>query len=269
MVKADLDAYRQRIGYPGHLEPTAQTLRSICRLHQLAIPFENLDIALLRRPISLEPEALVEKLVHRRRGGFCFEQNGLLAVMLEAIGFGVTMGYATWVPEEGERIVPFDHLVLKVELPEDGSEWLADVGFGRETPEGPLPLQEGESERFEQSGIAYRLRRLDQPDLQWAVEKTLASDGEWTPLYDVDLRPRRMEDYEARSLYNQTSPESHFTQGVICSKPVPGGRVSVTGEMLIVTMHGERQETPLQDISALIEALDRWFGVRIEEGMIG
>ncbi len=264
-MRADeLRAYAERIGYAGPLVPRVAVLREISWLHQLAIPFENLDIALLKRPIVLTPEAILEKLVRQSRGGFCFEQNGLLATVLEALGFAVTMGYATWMPEAGERIVPFDHLVLKVVAPEDGSEWLADVGFGRETPAGPLPLAEGELAADGRSGIAYRIERLDDPDLQWSIARRSALDTDWVMHYDLDLRARSMVDYEERSQFHQTSADSHFTQGVICSKLVPGGRVSVTSESLILTRDGEREETALEGPAALLGALEEWFGIRLD-----
>ena len=85
----DLEAYRSRIGYTGALDPTAETLTALHRAHVLAIPFENLDI-LLGRPIRLDLPSLQAKLVHGRRGGYCFEQNALFAAVLDHLGFEVT-----------------------------------------------------------------------------------------------------------------------------------------------------------------------------------
>lgn len=270
VMRADeLQAYAERIGYTGTLEPSAEVLREISWLHQLAIPFENLDIVLLKRPIVLTAEAIFDKLVRQGRGGFCFEQNGLLAGVLETMGFGVTMGYATWVPEGGDRIVPFDHLVLKVEVPEGGGEWLADVGFGRDTAAGPLPLSGGEIATDERSGMAYRIEALDEPDLQWAIARRRAADADWVMHYDLDLRARSMADYEERSQFHQTSRESHFTQGLICSKRVPGGRVSVTDDSLILTRDGAREERGLEGLAAVRGALEEWFGIRIAEESMG
>jgi len=259
----DLHTYARRIDFSGPLMPTLAVLDELCWRHQMAIPFENLDIFLLNRPISLEPEAIFHKLVDQRRGGFCFEQNGLLAMVLEQIGFGVSMGYATWQMESGEWIVPFDHQVLRVEIPGEEHPWLADVGFGRDTPAGPLPLVDG-GERSTRTGHVYRITRREHPELQWSVAQRTPGEV-WRQLYDVDLRPRRIEEFEGRSQFNQHSPESHFTQGIICSRPVEGGRVTVSSSELIVTRDGERVTTPLEGMADVLQALDAWFGIRIEE----
>ncbi len=258
---SDLGDYARRIGYEGPLRPTLQTLTDICWLHQVAIPFENLDIVLLRRPISLSPSALMAKMVRGNRGGFCFEQNRLLAMMLTQIGFQVRMGYATWQPDNGPRIVPFDHMALGVRIPGDERDWLADAGFGRESPAGPVPLHSGQW-HCQRTGVDYRISALDDPDLQWSIE--WRAEGEtWRSLYDLDLRPRRIGDYEHRSHFNQTSPESHFTRGIVCSRPLPEGRVTVTGDQLIRTLHGHRTESPIDGLPQLLETLQQWFGIRI------
>src|SRR4051812_13682560 len=70
----DLDAYFRRVRYVGAREPTLETLQTLQRLHIEAIPFEAIDV-LLGRLISLEPSAVDDKLIGRRRGGYCYEQN--------------------------------------------------------------------------------------------------------------------------------------------------------------------------------------------------
>ncbi len=260
-----LTRYFDRIAYGGPAEPTLQALEEICWLHQLAIPFENLDIYLYRRPISLVPDAIYTKLVQRRRGGFCFEQNGLLAIMLETMGYGVSMGYATWELETGEWVAPFDHLVLKVTIPGQATPWLADVGFGRNTPAGPLPLRHDAKHRQPRSGIEYRIGKLTKTERQWRIAMQPAGEPP-QPLYEADLRPRRMDEFEHRNQFNQTSPDSHFTQGLICSRPTAdGGRVTIAGDLLIQTRDGERTETPLAGSAARARALEKWFGIEMEE----
>jgi arylamine N-acetyltransferase len=259
----DLERYFARIGYEGPGGGTIEEVGRITWLHQQAIPFENLDIALFRRPIALDPASLVAKLVERRRGGFCFEQNGLLAAVLEALGWEVTMGYATWLTEEGTRIDPFDHLVLAITRSEEETPWLADVGFGRQTPARPVPLAPDRTIVHPETGYAYRALFLEDPGLQWAVQ---VDTGEgWGQLYDLDLRPRAMPDYEHRSLFHQTSSESHFANGFLCSRMLPGGRVTIADGRLILTRNGRREEHPLPDRAAELEALRDWFGLDIAE----
>ena len=122
--RLDLDAYLKRVSYDGSLDPTVETLQALHRAHLAAIPFENLDI-LLGRGISLELDAIQQKLVHNRRGGYCFEHNLLFSAALERIGFPVTRLAARVQPE---RPGPRTHVCLLVEA--GGERWLADTGFG-------------------------------------------------------------------------------------------------------------------------------------------
>ncbi len=123
----DVGAYLARIGYSGPPTPTLETLQGLHEAHYRTVPFENLDIA-LGRPIRLEETALFEKIVVRRRGGFCYELNGLFAALLRALGFRVTLLSAGVMSSRRREFGPeFDHLSLRVALAEP---WLADVGFG-------------------------------------------------------------------------------------------------------------------------------------------
>jgi len=122
----DVKAYLDRIAYRGSTAPNSETLRALHRAHLLAVPFENLDIALGRR-IAMDLDAFVRKVVERRRGGFCYELNGAFAALLRALEFKVTLLSARVVGEGGRESPEFDHLCLRVELEES---WLADVGFG-------------------------------------------------------------------------------------------------------------------------------------------
>ncbi len=120
----DVAAYLQRIGYDGPCKPTAEVLRQLHRAHMLAVPFENLDIP-LGRPIVLSLPLLFEKIVQRRRGGFCYELNGLFAWLLQEIGFSLTM-HSARVFSEGRPGPDFDHMLLLVGTDEKLG---ADVGF--------------------------------------------------------------------------------------------------------------------------------------------
>src|SRR5688500_12747402 len=133
----DIDAYLERINYRGPLEPTAETLRGLQVAHLLAVPFENLSIH-AGEPIVLDDEALFDKVVARRRGGFCYELNGLFAALLRALGFEVEMLAAAVARSTGEFGRDFDHMTLLVNLKQ---RWIADVGFGDSFIE-PLLLDE-------------------------------------------------------------------------------------------------------------------------------
>src|SRR5215213_4881753 len=166
----DVQAYLRRINYRGELAPTAATLRELHRAHLLAVPFENLDIH-LGRPIILDQEALFDKIVTRRRGGFCYELNGVFALLLRELGFDVTLLAAGVARANGSFGPEFDHLTLLVKSPStdpttrnlqstiynlQSEMWLADVGFG-DSFRAPLCFVEGVEQ--EQDGRAYRLDR--------------------------------------------------------------------------------------------------------------
>src|SRR5215213_9389215 len=133
----DIHDYLNRINYRGTLEPSVATLEALQRAHLLAVPFENLDIH-LGRPIVLDQAALFDKIVRRRRGGFCYELNGLFAALLSALRFDTKMLSASVANAKGEWGPEFDHMTLLVTL---DKRWLVDVGFGDSFIE-PLPLDD-------------------------------------------------------------------------------------------------------------------------------
>src|SRR5262245_41698685 len=171
-------AYLQRIQYAEHLEPDVETLRGLQRAHLLKVPFENLDIA-LKRPIRITEQAIWDKLIVQRRGGFCYELNGLFAWMLKQIGFDVTYLNARVFNHKGELGIDFDHLALLVKIPGQSIRWLADVGFGDSFNE-PLHLEE----RGEQvQGLrAYRLEQTPDGYITWQKNY----DGSWERHYFFD-----------------------------------------------------------------------------------
>ena len=135
----DLEAYLRRIGVSDELGPDLASLEAVHIAHLEAIPFENLDVR-LGRPIRLDPESLHAKLIARRRGGYCFEQNGLFASALRSIGFRVETLEARVRPRDGTGPYPRTHMALRVSVG-DG-DYLADVGFGAFGPLLPVPLDE-------------------------------------------------------------------------------------------------------------------------------
>lgn len=137
----NVQAYLERINYHGNLKPDFATLSALHQAHLFTVPFENLDIH-LKRPIKLDEASLFDKIVNRRRGGFCYELNGLFAVLLCEVGYQVTLLSAGVSNDIGGFGPDFDHLTLMVTL--DNGHWLADVGFGGSF-HFPLPLDENMS----------------------------------------------------------------------------------------------------------------------------
>ena len=246
----NFEAYLERINYRGSLTPTAETLRQLQVAHLLTVPFENLSIH-AGEPIVLDDEALFSKIVGRRRGGFCYELNGLFAALLRELGFDVAMLSAAAMSGEEGFGPEFDHMVLMVTLEE---RWLVDVGFGDSFLE-PLRLDyrgeqvQGEhAYRIDAEGDHLILRRRDR-------------DSAWGAEFRFTLRPYHYADYAAMCHHHQTSPESHFTQRRICSRATPEGRVTLSEMRLITTRNGERHEQELADEAAYSEALRTYFGI--------
>lgn len=247
------EAYLHRIGYQGSLAPTVETLRQLHRAHMLAVPFENLDV-ILGDSISLSLPAIYNKIVKRRRGGFCYELNSLFGWLLEELGFAVTRLSAR-VFDDGRSGAEFDHLALLIELEEP---WLADVGFGDSFLD---PLRLDAAKAMDQQGSAYRLidSNADKILQRWR-------ESGWESLYNLSLSARQLADFGDRCRYQQTSPQSHFTQKAICSIATVDGRITLSNHRLIVTTNGQRQ---VREITSEVEyrsLLKSCFGIALEPG---
>ena len=255
----DIPAYLRRIAYSGPRQPALETLRALHYAHLLAVPFENLDIH-LGRPILLDEERVVGKIVGQRRGGFCYELNGLLAALLRELGFRVTL-LSGRVPK-GENVPgpEFDHMTLRVDLE---TPWLADVGFGDSFIE-PLPLL-ANAQQF-QRDCFYCLTVESE---RWLALRWRYSEAEWKTLYDFPLVPRQLAEFAGMCRHHQTSPESSFTQRRIVSRLTPEGRVTLANMKLIITRNGAREETELASEKEYVEALQRHFGVNMPNVMAG
>jgi N-hydroxyarylamine O-acetyltransferase len=221
------------------------------------VPFENLDIH-LGRPIVLDEQRLFEKIVTQRRGGFCYELNGLFAALLRALGFHVTYLSARDAHADGGYGPEFDHLALLVPAPQaiDGPpiDWLVDVGWG-DTFCVPLCIDERALQFDGQRH--YRLEPLADDLLVWQQHH----DGTCERNYRVSLVPRQYTDFAAMCHYHQTSPDSLFTRQRLCTLATPTGRVTLTGSHLIVSHGMDRQERPIVDEAETFSLLKQYFGI--------
>jgi N-hydroxyarylamine O-acetyltransferase len=241
--------YLERIGAPAPGEPTIELLRDLHLRHQRAVPFENLSIH-LGEPIVLDEAPLAEKIIDRRRGGFCYELNGLFAALLRALGFPVTLLSARVFTPDGDLTNPFDHLALRVDLDD---RYLVDVGFGAHSS---YPLRLDWPEPQPDPGGEFLI--VDAPDGDMDVLR----DG--SPEYRVEARPRRLGDFVPTCWWQQTSPDSHFTRSLTCSRLTPEGRVTLSGNRLITTVAGERTETVLHGDDAVRAAYRTGFGIELD-----
>ncbi|WP_433872401.1 arylamine N-acetyltransferase family protein [Saccharopolyspora sp. CA-218241] len=238
MDDATTERYLARIGIEAVGPPDATTLHALQSGHLTSVPFENLDIH-LGELVELTEEHLVDKIVRRRRGGFCYELNGLFAALLTALGYRVELLAARVFATPEQPGPPMDHLALRVDLDEP---WLVDVGFGR-NPVHPLRMASTGEQPDPEGSFALRPVDAASGDLD------LLRDGE--PQYRLEPRPRALRDFEPTCWYQQTSPRSPFTRGPTCSLRTGAGRVTLSGTRLVRTEHGERTERTLTEDEAL------------------
>ena len=252
----DLDAYFARIGYDGPREPTLEVLRALHALHPAAIPFEAID-CLLDRGVDISPAAVDAKLIHARRGGYCFEQNSLFARVLTALGFQV-QGLAArvrWNMPQGAPAQPRTHQVLKVEV--DGEPWLADVGFGGCVLTAPLPwvLQQEHHTPHD----TYRLWPIGEE-----IRLQVRRNGDWVPAYDLSLVPCEPRDYEMANWFTSTHPTSHFRANLLVARTAPQARYGLLFNRLTTRPVGGEPVVEMLDADGIERALRDVFGLPVE-----
>jgi N-hydroxyarylamine O-acetyltransferase len=228
----DVAAYLRRIGYSGSTPPTLETLRGMHRAHFYSVPFENLDIRRGAR-IGVDPARNFDKIVTRRRGGWCSELSGVFAVVLRELGFRVDVIGAR-VFSEGKLSPPSSHMTLLVHLDET---WVADVGFGGRIAE-PLRLDDRGEQRLE--GRTYVVAN---EGVHWLV--TCMEEHTPNMTYLFAREPREFAEFEAVCDWLQTSPDSRFTKGDIVSLATPTGRKTFAAGRFLVTEGTNREEWPI------------------------
>lgn len=237
----NLDAYFDRIDYQGSREPSLATLQKIHRAHLQAVPFENLDIH-IPRPIQLNREALFKKIVTEHRGGFCFEQNGFFAYVLQDLGFEVSMLSAQVYSQDFQSYgIPGNHMTLHVTV--EGRSFLADVGFGASFWD-PVPLRVQADPFAQKVGDFW----FEESEGLWHFYSRELGGAEKHLRFRFTLEPQRLESFEDACRYMQTSPETHFTQKRMCSRWSAEGRLTLSEGRLIETFwDGSRRETETAD----------------------
>ncbi|MGH8995864.1 MAG: arylamine N-acetyltransferase family protein [Acidimicrobiales bacterium] len=219
----DLDSYLARIGLHGRPDWPA-----IHRAHATSIPFENLDPA-TGTAVSLDVDRLEDKLVARRRGGYCFEHNLLLKAALKSVGIHDVTPMLARVRQGGNsRPRPRSHLILRVVV--DGAAWHADVGFGGDTLLDPIPF--GAGAEVEQSGWRYRTVE-DGPEVVLQTWR----EGAWIDLYGFVPEPAEPIDIDVANWYTCTNPRSPFVSGIFVATQRPGIRLT------LMAAHGEARLT--------------------------
>jgi N-hydroxyarylamine O-acetyltransferase len=252
----EVAAYLARIAHSGARDATRDTLAALVYRHALSIPFENID-AFLGRRISLDPAAVAAKLVGRRRGGWCFEQNLLMGEALRTLGFTVTdLAARVLLGRPADAVTPRTHRVLRVEA--EGRSWIVDVGFGAlMTPTGLLDLDVEDAQQTPHE--TYRLARA-------GAERRLEVliRGAWVPMFRFDLQPQLPIDFEAANFQLVHDPASHFTQRLGVSLVVPEGRHGLRGDELLFQGRDGVVASRVLTASEILDALHDVFGIVID-----
>lgn len=267
----DVPKYLSRIGFSGPTEPTLEVLRSVHSSHLHSVPFEDLTIHSGGR-VQLDLPDLYEKIVNQRRGGFCYELNGLFSWLLRRLGFQVTMLSAQVKNSStGFYGPPFDHLTLMVII--DGQRWLCDVGFGSAIFLTPVSLDTGDLQV--KGHRVYRLRTANgMTFLEWQGEENKGADGDWIEVYKFNLEPRSFQDFSQMCEHHQTSPSSLFFCKSLCALFKQNSHVAYIGRKLTTTRFPEvpggeveKKTRELQD-EEVPGVLAEMFGIVLKSPLI-
>jgi N-hydroxyarylamine O-acetyltransferase len=249
----NVEQYLQRINIHRIEKPSYTYLATLQYQHLLAVPFENLDIS-EGREIILDEHHIYEKIVVSRRGGFCYELNGLFCWLLRQLKFSTHMVSARVYEERNNDFGPeFDHMVLLVRL---DKTYLADVGFG-DSFRYPMAIPDGQAEDV--SG-RYRVHKAGNRD-EYLIQK-LERDN-WQPKYSFTAYPRKIADFTEMCILQQTSPESHFKQGPFATVATERGRVTLSRNSLTITEGRETRKTPVISPQQFGKLLYEHFNVKL------
>ena len=254
-----LELYLNRLKVYSEVKPDLKTLKLLHRQHLYNIPFENLDIH-SNRKIILNKEKLLPKILIEKRGGFCYELNECFFNLLKTIGFKVNRISAGVFGKDKKYSPDFDHMALIVYM--NGDNFLADVGFGDSFLE-PVKL-ELNSVQKDAKGY-FRITRSKTNG--YLILSRSSTGKKFTPQYKFSLQPRKLSDYKQMCIYNQSSPESHFTQKVICSIATKTGRISLSNLKLIITNNKSKSEKIITE-SEFHKYLKKQFNITLKGRLI-
>ena len=250
----DIQAYLNRIQIDKPEAPSLPFLAKLQAQHLLTAPFENLSIGRGER-IVLAEDLLVNKIVQRQRGGFCYELNGAFAWLLKNLGFNVTRISARVYNSSENAFGPeFDHMALIVQLDQP---YLVDVGFG-DSARQPLALPAGEA--TDVSG-RYRILPVEAERGEYHLQKW--EENGWASHFAFTTTPHTLADYVGMCDYHQSSPASHFTQRTVCTRAIPTGRLTLSPDSLTITTGDDKEKKAVASPEEYQQLLFTHFGIRL------
>ncbi|MFD6355304.1 arylamine N-acetyltransferase family protein [Nocardia tengchongensis] len=260
-AELDLDAYLARIGFTGERTPTLATLRALVHAHTTAIPFENLEI-ILGRGIPLDLETLQDKLIRRRRGGYCYENVGLFAAALERLGFEFT-AMSGRVTRGATNLRPATHALLRVKAADDDRIWLCDVGFGW----GPMEPVELAGDRGEFGAGAWRFRlELGADPLGgelWTLHQ-FGRDG-WVDRHTFATTPQYRVDFAVGNHFVSTSARSPFTMRPFVQRCHAEVHHQLDGTTWTTSYPDGSEQVRELEVAELPKILEEVFDIELEE----
>lgn len=259
--------YLERIGLdPADVRGADRDIETLARLqaaHVRTVPFETLSIVGdpfedgLGEGVTLTVDHLYEKIVQRRRGGYCFELNGLFTELLRALGFDAHRASAIVLNQEGEAETPANHHTVIVSL---DRPVVADPGLGIPQMTTPVPL-DGEATNEDAAGVAWRVQDSERPDSDHVIE-VQKPDSDWTRRYVFDRTPRELSYFEATNAYFSKAPESMWTNLVIVRRKTEDGFRELRRDSLIRVDETGRSEVELTE-DDWYDVLEREFGMSL------
>jgi|LSQX01.3.fsa_nt_gb N-hydroxyarylamine O-acetyltransferase len=251
----DTAAYLNRIGFKGEVNNDYLCLKQLQFCHLFSIPYENIDIV-SDKPIKLDVDSLFEKIIVKRRGGYCFELNGLFGALLSALGFNVTDCMARFL--KGETEIPMRrHRVLKVKCP-DGS-FLCDVGVGIACPIYPVRLDTEEIQHIgnEQYKITY--------DNFLGTIINQCYKGVWDRFFSFTDEPQLDIDYIMPSFYCEKHPNSIFNKSdMLAILNEYGEKHSISGSQLTYWDKDGKHKATIEDDNMRKAVLLKYFGIDLD-----
>ena len=248
-----VEKYLNRIGAERfNFVPNLENLKYLQRRHLLNIPFENLDIH-WKKPIDLKGESLYQKIVENKRGGFCYELNGLFFELLQKTGYESKRISARVSDGKGDFGQEFDHLAIITRIEDE--DYLVDVGFGDFIAE-PIKFIL-DIEQIDTNGT-FLIKKFD--EIYFEVVKK--NDESFISQYIFTLEKRDLSEFEKMCLFQQTSPDSHFTQNKVCSLMCIDGRKTLTDKKFMTTKANQKEDIAINSEQEFAEILEREFGIK-------
>ena len=248
----DIQAYLERIQYQKEIKVSKNVLFDLQEAHLRSVPFENLDIH-YHKNIELDAESFFTKIVTNKRGGFCYELNGLFHQLLKAIGFDVKMVSGRVCSKDGIYGEEFDHLAIVASI--NKQLFLVDAGFGK------FALNPLEIKIDVPIVDSFGTFQFDRHESNYLCINELQK-GQAVPQYIFSIKERELSEFEGMCTYHQQSKESHFTQKKVISIVTPNGRTTLTNNLLKITA-GEREEEILVEDKQFDFYLKKYFNIEL------